>query len=180
MKSLIIVMMIVCTGCHLSAQEISNQRKLEISSGFSGMLYQSVYSFQESIALETALRGQAIGLWDWQVGARLGFKPTLPEGFVRLLAVPEIGAWRPSVGIELGLTNRSHFDEGETLLRETRKAMEHDISHIYIAGHSTPVSFLLWNRWRISVMELNIGTHVGDTGRTMRVQIGILSVGRTI
>lgn len=180
MKSFFITIVIIGISCPLFSQEISGESDLEVSTGVSMLLYQSVFSYQESIAFETALRGHIVSSWDWQIGARLGFTPVLPEGFVRLLAAPEIGAWRPSVGFELGFTNRARFEEGEKLLRETRAATERDISLFYIAGHATPLSFKIWNRWRVSVLELHIGTHIGHTGRTARVQIGIVSVGVTI
>lgn len=180
MKSFLSIIGIVIVYCPLFAQDFSKPNKFEISSGTSMMLYQSVFSFQESIAFETAFRGNLTGNWDWQVGARLGFDPALPDGFIRLLAAPRIGAWQPFVGFEFGVTNRAHFKQGENLLQETRAAMEGDISHFYVAGHSAPLSFKVWDKWRVSVLELHIGTNLGHTGQTVRVQVGVISIGRTI
>ena len=179
MRLVVIAMAIL--GISYAAVAQGNERaNFELSTGVSMLLYQSAFSYQPSTAVETALRGHVIPLIDWQVGARLGVSPILPEGFARLLAVPEIGVWRPSVGLELGMTNRARFKEGKKLLRETRTAMEEDISHIYVAGYATPLSFGAWKHWRVNALELQIGTHLGHTGRTTRVQLGIISIGRTL
>lgn len=180
MKYLIITIVLIGISGPLFSQGNVEHTDIEFSAGASMLVYQSVYSYQASTAFEAAFRGNLTGLWDWQVGARLGIDPVLPDGFVRLLAAPEVGAWRPSVGVELGFTNRAHFGAGAKLMRETRTAMEKGISHMYIAGHSAPLSFMMWEEWRVSVLELHIGTHLGHTGRTVRVQVGLVSVGRTM
>jgi len=161
----------------LFSKEVTGDQNLEISGGFALTLYQSVYSFQQSAAFETAVMKEITPGWNWQAGARLGLSPARPEGFFRLLAAQQIGIWRPLVGIETGITNRARFDEGEKLLRETRQAMEDGISHFYVAGYAAPLSFHIKNRWRISAFELQFGTHIGHTGRTARLQISVLSIG---
>ncbi len=180
MKSLLVIVLIICMTYPLLPQEIVQKTDLELSTGISMMLYQSVYSFQQSAAFEAAVRKNLTSHFDAQVGTRLGFDPVLPDFFGRLLVAPEFGVWRPFVGIECGYTNRAHFEAGDKLLQEARSAMEGDISHVYIAGHSAPLSFQITEKWRLSLMELHIGTHLGNTGRTVRVQIGIFSLGRTI
>jgi hypothetical protein len=149
------------------------QSDLEVSAGLSMLVYQSVYSFEQSTAIETAVRGHAIKTLDWQAGTRLGIDRMLPDVFVRLLVAPRSGMWSPFLGVEFGYTNRGRFSDGNLLLRESRKAMEGEISHFYIAGHSAPLSFTWRKKWRISVMELHIGTHAQHMGRTMRVQAGL-------
>ncbi|HPG40591.1 MAG TPA: hypothetical protein PLP19_15845 [bacterium] len=180
MRFFVIIITLIGILTPLYGQAIDEENKLEVSSGISMMLYQSVFSFQTSSAVETACRGTISGLWDWQAGARLGFNPALGEGFVRILAAPQYGFWRPLMGFEFGVTNRAHFKEGNKLLRETTQAMEGDISHFYIAGHSAPLSFKLGEQWRMSLFEIHIGTQLGHTGRSTRVQLGIISVGRSL
>ena len=178
MKIRLLVFLLLC-ACHaLFSQEMSTSREFEASTGISFLLYQSVFSFQESFAGETALRGRLAASWDWQAGVRLGSGPVRPEVFGRLLAAPHLGAWRPYVGLELGLTGRAQFEEGPKLLRETRQATEGDISPVYIAGCAVPLSFKVWDNWRFSAMETHFGTHVGHTGRTARFQLSLLSVSR--
>lgn len=151
---------------------------VEVSSGLSTTMYQSVFSFGNSMAVETSARGALSGLLGWEAGVRLGFGPARPEGFVRILAEPADGAWDPVTGLELGLTGRARFDDGEKLLRETRAAMEEDISPVYIAVHSEPLAFRFGRGWRMSVLGLSVGTHLGHTGRTVRLHVGILTLGR--
>jgi hypothetical protein len=148
---------------------------IEASSGVSALLYQSVFSFQPSIAVETALGGELARRWTWQAGVRLGIEPLLPEAFVRLAVSPRVGAWRPSVGLELGMTSRARFEEGSQLLAEMRAATESDIGPLYLAVFAAPLSIALGDRWRLSVLELLVGTHLGDTGRTVRIQAGLVS-----
>ncbi|RPH97360.1 MAG: hypothetical protein EHM72_13665 [Calditrichaeota bacterium] len=151
----------------------------ELSGGVSMLLYQSVFSYQASTAFETALKGDLAGQWDWQVGARIGIASEQPELFTRCLVEAHVGRWQPYVGIEFGATGRARFQEGGKLLRETRMAMEDDISPVYIAGHTAPLSFNLGKHWRASLMEIHIGTHLRHMGRTTRLQIGIITLGKT-
>jgi hypothetical protein len=153
--------------------------RFEASAAGTMLFYQSVYSFQSSLGIEAAFRGNIRGPMQWQAGLRLGLNPVLPEGFARLLVVQKVGKWQPSAGIELGLTKRAYFDDGEALLRESREAMRTDINSLYISGHAAPLSFKVADAWRISVMELDIGTHLSHIGRTIRVQVYLVSVGIT-
>ena len=162
---------VLAIGVPLYAQGV------EVSSGVSLLLYQSVFSFEPSVAVETAAGGRLAGSWAWQAGARVAFDPVLPEAFARVLAAPWVGRWRPSVGLELGLTARGRFEEGDALLREMRAASEEDISPFYVAAHAAPLSFRIGDTWRVSVAEIHAGTHLGNTGRTTRAQIGVVSVG---
>jgi hypothetical protein len=104
----------------------------------------------------------------------------LPEVYARLIASVEIGSWQPAAGIEIGVTRRARFDEGKKLLRETRAALEDDISPFFVAVHTAPVSFKAWDRWRLSFLELQFGTHLSHFGRTLRAQVGLVSVGATL
>lgn len=180
MKFFLVIILSVGLTSPLFSQVRFNTSNLELSSGISMMLYQSVYSFQQSTAWETAIRGNVTEQWKWQVGTRLGLNPVLPDVFLGLSATPEFGFWQPWVGMELGYTNRAHFEAGDKLLRETRQAMEGDITPFYIACHSAPLSFLVAQRWRLSLMEIHIGSHLGHFGRTLRFQIGLFSLGRRL
>lgn len=151
----------------------------EISAGFSMLIYQTVLSFNSSTALEAAVGGGITPLLDWQAGVRLGLDPMLADEYVRLSAAPEIAAWRPAVGLELGLTNRGRFGAGAKLLRENREAMDEIASPVYLAVHAAPLSFAVWDDWRLSFLEVQFGTHLGEPGKTLRAQIGLVSVGRS-
>ncbi|MBD3225413.1 MAG: hypothetical protein GF313_11820 [Caldithrix sp.] len=176
MKNLLIIGLIAVLSCPLIARD----GDLEVNTGFSTILYQSVYSFQPGTALETMVGEPLADRLMWQTGARLGLNPVKPEGFLRMLIAPEIGYWRPNVGLEFGITARARFDEGDKLLRETRTAMEKDISPFYAAVHAAPLSFKLKDKWRLSLVEINIGTHLGYIGRTMRLQLVLISLGKVL
>ncbi len=175
-----LLIMIFSIPFSLFSQETTARAPFEFSGGASLLLYQSVYSFQSGGAAEAAIMREITRDWAWQAGARLGLDGSRPEAFARLLAVPKLGAWQPRVGLEIGYTSRPHFDEGEKLLRQARRAMQDDISPFYIAACAAPLSFRLWRDWRLNVLELQFGTHLGHSGRTLRAQLGIFSVAKTL
>jgi hypothetical protein len=115
--------------------------------------------------------------WGWQVGARLATGPVAAEVFVRILATNEIGNWRPMLGLEFGVTGAARFGAGDGLLREARRSMEEGISPLYLAVYAAPLSFTVWDTWHVSPLELQIGTHLNHTGRTMRLQLVLLNLG---
>ena len=179
MKSLFFVFLLLCLSCPLFPCD-KKAKPQEISAGASLLLYQSVFSFQESAGVEVAYKSQIMEQLDWQIGARLGISPVHPEAFVRLLIVPKFQTWKPMVGLECGVTTRAHFDEGDKLLRETRQAMEDDISPVYIACYAAPLSFQIKKNWSLSLLELTVGTHLVHMGRTVRVQVGLFTLGRSL
>jgi hypothetical protein len=164
----------------MSHAQTTHSDDIEVSTGFSMLLYQSAFSFQDNSGVEVAARGGLRGSLDWQAGMRMGFGPALSEGFAGILAAPEFRYWRPHVGIEVGVTQRARFEEGGLLLRETRRAMEDDISAVYIAMNAAPLSFRIHDVWRLSILELQVGTHLSHPGRTLRVQMGLLQIGRAL
>jgi hypothetical protein len=85
MKALAAFMVISAITTSLQAQA-----DLEVSAGLSMLVYQSVYSFEQSTAIETAVRGHALKTLDWQVGTRLGMDRMLPDIFARLLVAPRM------------------------------------------------------------------------------------------
>jgi hypothetical protein len=134
---------------------------------------------QNSFGIEAAVRGKINAPLDWQAGLRLGLNPVLPEGFVRLLSKQDMGVWQPEIGLELGITARAYFEDGKNLLRETREAMTTDINAFYMAVHAAPLAFQLGKGWRLSAMEIDAGTHFSNFGRTLRLQLGIISAGKS-
>ena len=163
------------------AQGPETSQGLNVSAGISVCVYQSVFSFQQSYAVGATLRGPIAEALSWQAGFRLGMESvSLPEAFGGALAGVQVGSWMPEVGMEIGVTRRAHFDPGKELLREMRSATEGDISPFYCAVQTAPLSFRAWDTWRLSFLELQVGTHFSHFGRTLRVQIGVVSVGRAL
>ncbi len=164
----------------LFAQSDSTRHGFEVSTGLSLCIYQSVVSMDQSTALETSIRGIPGGPLNWQAGFRFGLSPVLAEAFIRGLATMRNGNWQPAIGLELGYTRRAHFSEGKKLMRELRDVTGTDISPVYAAVTTAPLSFLFGDRWRFSFLELQVGTHLSHIGRTMRVQVGVITAGVTL
>lgn len=158
-------------------QQVPRDADLEYSAGSSVLLYGNVYSVQASFSVDAAVRGAIAGHWYWEAGARMGLGPSQPEVFGRLVAAHEVGAWHPFVGLELGYTRRAVFTDGGTIVRETRSAMEGEISPFYGAVHAAPLKFELLKGVRVSFIEIQVGTHLSHIGRTLRAQLGMISVG---
>jgi hypothetical protein len=95
-----------------------------------------------------------------------------------VLLAEEAGVWNPDIGLELGITTRAEFKEGSALLRETREATQTGLGVFYISIHAAPLSFRIKEKWRLSALEVDVGTHFADFGRTLRGQLTILSVSR--
>jgi hypothetical protein len=109
---------------------------------------------------------------------RLGLGPVLPEIFGRIVLIQEVGNWRPDIGIEIGVTARAQFQEGTGLLAETREAMNQEVGIVYLSIHAAPLSFRIKEKWRLSALELDFGTHFVDFGRTLRGQLTLFSISR--
>jgi hypothetical protein len=178
MKTRFLILSCLLLVNSLFSQDTLLSKRIEVSAGGSMLIYQSVYSFENIFGFEAAARGKIAGPLDWQAGLRVGVNPVLPEGFARVLVTNGCGVWQPVIGLELGLTARCHFKDGKYLLRESRKAMETDFNPVYVAIHAAPFSFKLLKTWRLSVLELDIGTHVAHFGRTLRAQLNIISIGK--
>ncbi len=162
----------------LFSQEKSKRNNYEITAGFGMLIYQSAYNMQDSYGFEATARGNITGSLDWQGGIRFGLNPALPEVFGRILAHQESGAWRPEIGLELGMTSRAYFEDGAMLLRETREAMQTDINAFYMAVHAAPLAFKIKEKWKLSAVEIDFGTHFTNFGRTLRAQLTVISIGR--
>jgi len=178
MKQLILLIVGIFLISPVFSQEKSHRKDFEVTAGFGILIYQSAYNLQNSYGVEAAVRSNIKGPVDWQAGLRLGFDPALPEVFGRILAFQEVGAWRPEIGLELGISSRAYFEDGAMLLRESREAMQTDINGFYMAIHTAPVAFTIRDNWKLSVLEIDFGTHFTNIGRTLRAQVTVISVGR--
>jgi hypothetical protein len=178
MKPLVLLLAGILLSSPAFTQEKKPRNAYEVSIGFGMLVYQSVYSLQNGFGIEAAVRSRIAGPVDWQAGLRLGFNPALPEVFGRVLLIQEVGVWNPDIGLELGITTRARFNEGSALLRETREAMQIGLGVFYMSIHAAPLSFRIKEKWRLSTLEVDFGTHFADFGRTLRGQLTILSISR--
>jgi hypothetical protein len=86
-------------------------------------------------------------------------------------------AWHPEIGVELGYSG-AHL--GNRLPGETPTAFEQHISPLYFAVQTSPFLFQILKGWELNVLELQIRTHLDFPGRNLKMQIGIVSIGRDI
>jgi hypothetical protein len=66
------------------------------------------------------------------------------------------------------------------LLAEARASARRDLTPVYVAVHAVPLRFRAFDRFALSLLELQIGTHVSPFGRYLRLQLGLLGVGVTL
>lgn len=177
MKQINLLIVGILLSAPLFSQHNSRDRSFEITAGMGMLIYQSAYNMQDAIGLEAAVRSSITGPVDWQGGIRIGLGPVLPEVFGRVLLQQETGAWRPEIGLELGVTGRAKFEDGAFLLRESREAMQTDINALYMAIHTAPLSFRIKEKWKLSIVEIDFGTHFSHIGRTLRAQVTVVSAG---
>lgn len=159
-------------------QEVKKTKKNELSFGYGLLLYQSVYSMDNSSGVELAYSRIITDQIRWETGLRLGINPFRPEGFGRILFSNSFGKWVPSIGLEMGLTNRAFMESSSDLLRETKEAMTTEMGYVYLSSHAELLAFQFENQYTLSLLELDFGTHFRHFGRTMRLQLNLFSVGR--
>lgn len=168
---LLIVLLIV-------ARHVQGQAPpLELTGGASSLIVLGPLSGQASAALEASVSGPVAQTFAWTAGARLGLGAWSSEAFGRFSAAPQLGAFLPRAGIELGLSARGDDDSGDKLLSEGRALSREELSPVYVAVHTAPLRFRIFDRYRLSVLELQLGTHVVPMGRFVRVQVGLVSLG---
>jgi hypothetical protein len=154
----------------------NNINRIELSLGYNFLIYQSAYGFNNSSGADIFLAKTLNENLKAGVGIRMGVNPLLPEGFLRGIVTQTFGVWNPSIGIETGITNRANFESPTNLLKETREAMLKDIGYCYLSTHVEPLSFDLKNKFGLSFLELDIGTHYKHFGKTLRVQTTIVRI----
>jgi len=154
--------------------------RAELSLGAGGLVYLSPYAGWAGGAVTLAVQRRFLDAVEWGVGTRLGFSPARPEYFGRLLAAPRFTHWEPSVGLEVGLSTRDDLARGGKLLSEIRERSLDSVSPIYFAWRATPLRWRVSDRWSLSALELQVGTHIAPMGRVARAEIVALSVGVTL
>jgi hypothetical protein len=161
-------------------QEKSIFSDIKVSAGYSVLIYQSVFAMDMTSGPEFTVDIPLAANWNMAAGCRLGLNPVLPEGFVRMSLNQKMEFWNPCIGIEFGITNRTYFTGSNSkLLQETREALLEDIGPFYLSVHAAPASFTFTNNWHLSVLEVNIGSHIDHMGRTMRLNLGFVTLGKT-
>lgn len=161
-----------------TAQRETPVRKNEIQAGAGMSMYQSGYSTQINQQFDVAYSRILSGNLKATAGVRYYFEPSFPSGYARLSLFNCFGIWRPSIGVEAGFSN-AKFTYPDRLLQETKEAMTSDLGQLYLSSHIAPFCFSVGKKWRISALEINVGSHVKYTGRTVFVQLNLLNLAHT-
>ncbi len=149
----------------------------EVSVGSSGLLYYAAYSSAASLSLDLTVRGALIDALDVAGGLRLGLGTVRIEGFARVEIAPQLGAWRPATGIELGVTSRAHYEDGSGIVGELARTSRRELAPVYVAIHALPLRFAIDRCWSIGFLELQLGTNLVPAGRYVRLQLGLITLG---
>ena len=151
----------------------------EVAVGGSGLLVYGAVSADPSVALEATARGPITPVWGWAAGIRTALAPVRIEGFGRFELGPELGAWRPLAGLELGVGSRGHYEDGSGIVGELALTSRRDLVPVYAALHTAPLRFGLGEHWTLSVAELHLGTFIVPAGRYVRLGVGFVTIGWT-
>ena len=150
---------------------------LELTAGASSLLVLGPLSGQMSTAIDASVSGPLAHVFRWTGGARLGMGAWSSEAFGRLSAALSFGVFSPAAGIELGVSARGDDDTGAKLLAEGRASSREQLFPAYVALHAAPLRFALLEHYRLSVLELQLGTHLTPFGRFARLNVQLISIG---
>ncbi|AKJ02451.1 Hypothetical protein AA314_04077 [Archangium gephyra] len=159
----------------------------ELSAGVATLLQLGTFRTSPNILL-VELKGlrTAAGEGPWSAvqfggGLRVGW-PAAPghlplEAFLQAQLGAKLGVWRPAAGFELGLTglNQRFYS---LVYPDNRLEGYEDatLGPAYGAFTLSPMRFQL-GRVQWSALQLNLGTGLGPRDASVRVQVGLLSLG---
>jgi hypothetical protein len=165
---------------HAAATQLGPMPAPELSAGVSSVFYAHAFEFATGSSLDLTLTLPVARSYAWSAGARLGLDPVATEVFGRVVAVPQLGIWRPAVGVELGVTARGNFDSGPLSRREMRRPIEAEMKPYYLAIHASVLSFDLGKGWRIALGEFRVGSHLVPMGKFVRLEFGYFTLGHRL
>jgi len=156
--------------------DLNYLKSFEVSTGFSYLIYQSGSGLNGFQGIEILVAKRLGDNFKTETGFRASFKPVLPEGFVRINVFQDFNKWQPVIGLETGITSRADLEGTSNLLKESREAMLKDIGYLYFSTHIEILSFNIYKKINISMLELDIGTHYKHFGRTLRAQTTLIRI----
>ncbi len=104
------------------------------------------------------------------------------EGYGRAQLVAPFGAWKPSIGPEVGVTGFTRsmrLYEGTGYPDAVIDLVEARMSPVYVALSASPLRFQ-FNRFTFSAAEVQVGTTVPRLTSALRIQLGILHLGGSL
>ncbi len=100
------------------------------------------------------------------------------EGYGRVLLVAPLGAWRPAIGPELGVSGLTRLMR-PPYADDLHDQREERLSPFYVALSAAPLRFQR-GRFTLSAAEFQVGTALLQPGGTLRLQLGLLHLGGTL
>lgn len=171
-RALLVAALLVTTAAPARAGD-----GIDVSAGVSALVLVDTFFGALGPAAELSVEGPLWRELRWGAGARLGGGV---DGYVRALVAPRLGRWAPAAGLELGLSSRTDLSGDGPLLADMRAQVEDEIAPPYLAVDAAPLRFRIGDRWRLSFAELQVGTHLDHPGRALRLQVGLVAVGRSL
>lgn len=159
----------------------------EVSAGLSTMNQMGTFRpspnfmLVEVVGLRTAAEEGPLSALQFGGGLRVGW-PSAPqqiplEAFLRVQLGAKLGFWRPAGGLELGLTG---FNQRlyTPLLPDNRLEGLEDatLGPTYGSFIMSPARFQV-GRFQLSALQLHLGTGLKAPGSSVRVQLGLVSLG---
>jgi hypothetical protein len=163
----------------VSAAADDSAERFVLQGGTTFLLVLGPLSATSGKSLEVSVQAPIAARYACTGGARIDLDSGTPEVFARISVTAQISAWRPAAGFELGASGWNDDEPGDALLEEARATSRDGLSPIYLGLHAAPLRFELLERVLVSVLDLQLATHVAPVGRYLRVHIGMLSVGFT-
>lgn len=160
----------------------------ELSAGVSLLVQLGTFrTAPDQLLLEVAGLRTLAGEGPWSAlqlggGLRTGIpgSPVPLEAFVRAQLGTRLGLWRPAAGVELGLSgfNQRYYTP---LFTDNRQEGYEDarLGPAYGSFSASPFRFQL-GRFQVSALQLGLGTSLHALGSSVRIQVGLLSVGGSL
>lgn len=159
----------------------------EVSVGVLSVTHMSFFRMSPSrLGLGVAYRhplGPGGGMSPWFIQA--GLRAALPDAwtplplelFVRPQLRAALGCWEPAVGLEVGVSGLTDLgDRGGVLPMDFYDLEQRRVSPFYLAFTAAPLRLRL-GAFRVSALELLLGTTVSPLGAVGRFQLEFLNVG---
>jgi hypothetical protein len=100
------------------------------------------------------------------------------EAFARVQLSFRLGVWEPAAGPELGVTGFTQLPPSDLTWPQGRVRQYEDerFGPAYLAFGASPLRLRL-GQFSVSALQVRVGTSLPQPGTTLRVQLGLLSLG---
>ncbi|QRN94794.1 hypothetical protein JRI60_37625 [Archangium violaceum] len=139
------------------------------------------FLLMEAAFLRTAAEEGGLSAVQFGGGLRTGSGPAtktpLPlEVFVHAQVGARFGVWAPTAGPELGFSGFTQLVDTVLMRGRQHEYEDSRLGPVYFAFGASPLRFQL-GRFTLSALQLRVGTSFPAPGASVRVQLGLVSVG---